>query len=459
MNSKPMEENTGLWNKILPEIKNQVDPQTYTTWFSKTEEFSMVDNCLTVKAPTKFFADWLERHYKTFVEEIAYNLTAKHIEINFMGSANNDNNSIHQLGQQAEGKTSPDFLTAITQAGLNPRYTFNRFVVGSNNHFAYSSALAVAEKPGKIYNPLFIYGGFGLGKTHIMQAIGNQLTQINPRSKILYISTEDFTNEMITAIQTNSTIKFRKKFRNFDLLMIDDIHFLAGKEGSQEEFFHTFNTLYNAKKQIVLASDRPPKEIQDLQDRLVSRFEWGLIADIKRPNFETRMAILQQRCKEENITLPSQIIEFIAEHCDNNVRQLEGSLIKILAFCSYSQTPPNQLKTDILEEILSDIINKKHKVITLDSIQEEVAKAFKIGKNQIKEPTRKKEIAFPRQVAMYLSTKLIPNTPLLEIANHYNKKDHTTIIHAKKVVSNKIKENENLRTKIDEIIKNIKDEK
>ncbi|MGC9337129.1 MAG: chromosomal replication initiator protein DnaA, partial [Candidatus Cloacimonadia bacterium] len=345
MNSKPMEENTGLWNKILPEIKNQVDPQTYTTWFSKTEEFSMVDNCLTVKAPTKFFADWLERHYKTFVEEIAYNLTAKHIEINFMGSANNDNNSLHQLGRLAEGKASPDFLTAIAQAGLNPRYTFNRFVVGSNNHFAYSSALAVTDKPGKIYNPLFIYGGFGLGKTHLMQAIGNQLTQINPRSKMLYLSTEDFTNEMITAIQTNSTIKFRKKFRNFDLLMIDDIHFLAGKEGSQEEFFHTFNTLYNAKKQIVLASDRPPKEIQDLQDRLVSRFEWGLIADIKRPNFETRMAILQQRCKEENTTLPSKSIEFIAEHCDNNVRQLEGSLIKILAFCSYSQIPPNQLKT------------------------------------------------------------------------------------------------------------------
>jgi chromosomal replication initiator protein len=449
-----MEESTSLWKKILPEIKKQVDPQTYTTWFSKTEEFSMVDNSLTIKAPTKFFADWLERHYKTFVEEIVYNLTATHIEINFMGSANNENTPI----SSELGKTTTDFITAINQAGLNPKYTFNRFVVGSNNHFAYSAALAVAEKPGKIYNPLFIYGGFGLGKTHIMQAVGNQLAQTNPRSKILYLSTEDFTNEMITAIQTNSTIKFRKKFRNFDLLLIDDIHFLAGKEGSQEEFFHTFNTLYNAKKQIVLASDRPPKEIQDLQDRLVSRFEWGLIADIKRPNFETRMAILQQRCKEEDVSLPSPVIEFIADHCDNNVRQLEGSLVKILAFCSYSQTPPNQLKTDILEDVLSDIINKKHKVITLDLIQEEVAKAFKIGKNQIKEPTRKKEIAFPRQVAMYLSAELVPNTSLLEIANHYNKKDHTTIIHAKKIVSNKIRENENLKAKVDEIIKNIKDE-
>jgi chromosomal replication initiator protein len=452
----PIEENAGLWKKILPEIEKQVGPQTYKTWFLRTAEFSMVGNALTVKAPTKFFADWLERHYKTFVEEIAYNLTAKNIEINFIGSPNNDNVPI---GSQEQGKTNIDFISASGEAGLNPKYTFNRFVVGSNNHFAYSAALAVAEKPGKIYNPLFIYGGFGLGKTHIMQAIGNQITQTNPRSKVIYLPTEDFTNEMITAIQTNSTIKFRKKFRNFDILMIDDIHFLAGKEGSQEEFFHTFNTLYNAKKQIVLASDRPPKEIQDLQDRLVSRFEWGLIADIKRPNFETRMAILQQRCKEENVTLPTQVIEFIAEHCDDNVRQLEGSLVKILAFCSYSQTPLHQIKTEIVQEILSDLINRKNKVITLDLIQEEVAKAFKIGKNQIKEPTRKKEIAFPRQIAMYLSAKLIPNTSLLEIANHYNKKDHTTIIHAKKIVSNKIKQNENLKTKIDEIIKIIQDEK
>ena len=437
----------GLWKKVLDEIKDQVDPQTFSTWFDKTKEFSFVDNTLTVKAPTKFFADWLDQHYKSFIEEIAYNLTAENIAVDFIGSA-----SEAPSNYSFSKKT---ILDSSKDNGLNPRYTFERFVVGDNNHFAISAAQAVADKPGKIYNPLFIYGGVGLGKTHLMQAVGNYLIQNKINKRVLYTPTEDFTNEMISAIQANTTINFRKKFRTFDILMIDDIQFLAGKEGSQEEFFHTFNTLYNAKKQIILTSDRPPKEIKKLQDRLISRFEWGLLADIKRPNYETRVAILRQKCDEENITLKPEVLEFIAENFDDNIRQLEGSLIKILAFSSYKKVKPHQIEMIDVKQILEDMMANRKRPVTLDIIQEEVAKYFEIGKNQIKDPTRKKEIAFPRQIAMYLSAKLIPHISLLEIANHYNKKDHTTIIHAKKIISQKLDTDNNLKRKINEITENI----
>ena len=442
-----MAEFVGLWKQILNEIKSQVDPQTYSTWFDKTKEFSLVDNTLTIKAPTKFFADWLDQHYKSFIEEIAYNLTAEKITVDFIGSAS-DTPSNYSFSKKSVIDSSKD-------NGLNPRYTFERFVVGDNNHFAISAAQAVADKPGKIYNPLFIYGGVGLGKTHLMQAVGNYLIQNKVNKRVLYTSTEDFTNEMISAIQTNTTVNFRKKFRTYDILMIDDIQFLAGKEGSQEEFFHTFNTLYNAKKQIILTSDRPPKEIQKLQDRLISRFEWGLLADIKRPNYETRVAILRQKCDEEKITLKPDVLEFIAENFDDNIRQLEGSLVKILAFSSYKKVKPHQIEITDVKQILEDMMSNRKRPVTLDVIQEEVAKYFEIGKNQIKEPTRKKEIAFPRQIAMYLSSKLIPHISLLEIANHYNKKDHTTIIHAKKIISQKLDSDNNLKRKINEIMENI----
>lgn len=437
----------GLWKQILDEIKVQVDPQTYSTWFDKTKEFSLVGNTLTVKAPTKFFADWLDQHYKSFIEEIAYNLTAEKISVDFIGSAS------EAPGNYTFSKSS--VIGSSKDNGLNPRYTFERFVVGNNNHFAFSAAQAVADKSGKIYNPLFIYGGVGLGKTHLMQAVGNSIVNNKINKRVLYTSTEDFTNQMISAIQTNTTINFRKKFRTYDILMIDDIQFLAGKEGSQEEFFHTFNTLYNAKKQIILTSDRPPKEIKQLQDRLISRFEWGLLADIKRPNYETRVAILRQKCVEEDITLKPEVLEFIAENFDDNIRQLEGSLIKILAFSSYKKVKPHQIELAYVKQILEDMMTNRKRPITLDLIQEEVAKYFEIGKNQIKEPTRKKEIAFPRQIAMYLSAKLIPHISLLEIANHYNKKDHTTIIHAKKIISQKIDKDNNLKSKIKEITENI----
>ncbi len=437
---------TKLWDLILEEIDDQVDPQTFTTWFDKTKQFSLVDHTLTIKAPTKFFADWLEQHYQSLLEETAYNLTEKNINIEFIGAPRNDHDSSEKLKKD---------LQAPQTTGLNPRYSFDRFIVGNNSHFAYSAAHAVSNKPGKIYNPLFIYGGVGLGKTHLMQAIGNHIFNNTRRKKLSYISSEDFTNQMIASIHNNNTINFRKKFRNYDVLMIDDIQFLAGKEGSQEEFFHTFNTLYNAKKQIILTSDRPPKEIQKLQDRLVSRFEWGLLADLKKPNYETKVAILLQKCNEENVSLDNDIIEFIADNCQDNIRQLEGSLIKILAFTSYKNIDPDNLTLDEIKDKLGDILIHKNKPITLESIQETVASYFKIGKNQIKENTRKKEIAFPRQIAMYLSTQFLSDISLKEIANHYNKKDHSTIIYAKKNIIKKMNKDENLKNQIHEITKDI----
>jgi len=438
---------TQLWNLILEEIEDQIDPQTFSTWFDRTKQFSLVDHTLTIKAPTKFFADWLDQHYKAFLEETAYNLTEKNINIEFIGTPTNNHNNQNKLKKD---------LKAPDKIGLNQRYTFNRFIVGDNSQFAYSASHAVANKPGKIYNPLFIYGGVGLGKTHLMQAIGNYIYNNSRNKRISYIASEDFTNQMIASIQNNDTINFRKKFRNYDVLMIDDIQFLAGKEGSQEEFFHTFNTLYNAKKQIVLTSDRPPKEIKKLQDRLISRFEWGLLADLKKPNYETRAAILKQKCKEENVELDHEIIEFIAENCHDNIRQLEGSLIKILAYTSYKNIDPSNLTLDEIKDRLGDILISKNKPITMELIQEKVASYFKIGKNQIKENTRKKEIAFPRQIAMYLSTQLLPDISLNEIAHHYNKKDHSTIIYAKKNIIKKMNDDTNLKAKIDEITETIR---
>lgn len=435
-----------LWNNILKDAKQNIDDQTYSTWFTKTEQFSLVENTLTIKAPSKFFADWLDQHYRSLLEEIAYNLTEEKISVEFIGPQKKSNN--------VSLKTS---LTSPRETGMNSRYTFDRFIVGNNNHFAYSASKAIANEPGKVYNPLFVYGGVGLGKTHLIQAIGNQVVNNTRAKRVYYTSSEDFTNDMIIAIQKSQTLNFRKKFRNFDILMIDDIQFLAGKEGSQEEFFHTFNTLYNSKKQIILTSDRPPKEIQKLEDRLVSRFEWGLIADLKKPNYETRFAILQQKCKEENVELNHEILEFIADNCNHNIRELEGSLIKILAFSSYKKIIPSELTISEIKEILRDLISNKKPPITLNKIQEEVAKYFQIGKNQIKEPTRKKEIAFPRQIAMFLSSKLLPELSLVEIAKHYNKKDHSTVIYAKKNILSKMDETSNFRSQVNEIIEIIEE--
>jgi len=339
---------------------------------------------------------------------------------------------------------------------LNPKYTFVDFVVGKSNNFAHSAAVAVAESPGTTYNPLFLYGESGMGKTHLMQAIGHFLHESTRNSSIFYITTEQFTNEMIEAIRTNTTQQFRNKFRNIDLLLVDDIHFLSKKEASQEEFFHTFNALYENKKQIVITSDRPPKDIPDLENRLVTRFQWGLLADLKNPDFETRVAILKKKAATENIELSDKVIEFIAEKISTNVRALEGSLIRILAYSSYNSINTENIDVYTVQEILSDMIVSKLQEITMDNIFQRVCKFYNITPVQMLDKTRKQNIVFPRQVAMYLSNLLIPHISLKEVAHYYKRNDHTTVLHAKKMIETKFSEDNGFRIQIETLIKEIK---
>jgi chromosomal replication initiator protein len=339
---------------------------------------------------------------------------------------------------------------------LNKNYNFNEFVIGTNNRFAHSASLAVAESPGTTYNPLFIYGESGMGKTHLMQAVGNFVMDELDGKKVFYITTEEFTNEMIDSIRNNTMPNFRNKFRNFDVLLIDDIHFLSKKEGTQEEFFHTFNALYEKKKQIVLTSDRPPKDIPDLEKRLVTRFEWGLLADLKSPDFETRVAILKKKAEFEEIKLKDEVIAFIAEHIYSNVRALEGSLIRILAYSSYNNLNTEDISVDDISEILIDMISDKIREVNLETIMQKVCEAYNISPTQIFDKTRKKSIAFPRQIAMYLSNLLITQLSLKEIAQYYKRKDHTTVLHAKRTIEKQFKEDRELRIQIEKLINEIK---
>ncbi len=438
-----------FWNGILNTLRNNISEQGYNTWFGETKAIDLSDNYLTVKVPTQFIADYLNKNYSEMICEICYNLYNSKYKIQFTGFQ--PQKIISQFNDVENIKPQTSFQTK-----LNKNYNFNEFVIGANNQFAHSASLAVAESPGNTYNPLFLYGESGMGKTHLMQAIGNYVVEELVDKKVFYITTEEFTNEMIDGIRNNSMPEFRNKFRNFDVLLIDDIHFLSKKEGTQEEFFHTFNSLYEKKKQIVLTSDRPPKDIPDLEKRLVTRFEWGLLADLKSPDFETRVAILKKKADFENILLKNEVIEFIAEHIYSNVRALEGSLIRILAYASYNNIDTEDITVEIVSDILIDMISDKIQKINLETITQKVCEAYNITQMEIFDKTRKKNIAFPRQIAMYLSNLLIPQLSLKEIAQYYKRKDHTTVLHAKKTIEEQFKNDRELRIQIERFIKEIK---
>ncbi len=319
---------------------------------------------------------------------------------------------------------------------LNPKYTFDSFVIGNSNRFAHAASLAVAESPAKAYNPLFIYGGVGLGKTHLMHAIGHYILHNNPKSQVVYVSSEKFTNELINSIKDDKNVEFRNKYRNIDILLVDDIQFIAGKERTQEEFFHTFNALYEANKQIIISSDRPPKEIPTLEDRLRSRFEWGLIADIQAPDFETRMAILKKKADVEKLNIPNEVMVYIATKIKSNIRELEGALIRIVAFSSLTN---KEISVDLASEALKDIISSKQtRQVTIDIIQEVVANYYNLKIEELKSARRTRNIAFPRQIAMYLSRKLT-DMSLPKIGEEFGGRDHTTVIHAYEKISNNLK--------------------
>jgi len=347
-----------LWNKILETIKKELSPQAYNSWFSQTKIDKFADNELVISTPRDFSKDWLEKHYTGFIKDILRgalgsddNLTIKFKAVDQKFSAPSQPTSKKEDKKEDIFPKNPNFL-------LNPKYTFDYFVVGNSNRFAHAACLAVAQSPGKAYNPLFVYGEDASEKTHLMQAIFNYIIQHNPKAKILYISGEKFTNELINSIRDNRTVAFRDKYRSVDVLLIDDIQFLAGKKGPQEEFFHIFNTLYESNKQIVITSDRPPKDITTLEERLISRFEWGLTTDIQPPDFETRIAILRKKVQVENLNVPAEIIDFIANKIPSNVRQLEGALTKLTA---YSTLTKKELSIPLTQEILKDIIPLKNK--------------------------------------------------------------------------------------------------
>ena len=430
---------SAIWDKVLEHIATRMNPSSFQTWFAPTSQDTFDGQLLTVAVPDKYFVNWLEEQYRDTILEILQALTGQQIEVAFVINERRDR-SPEESEISSESATSqpiPQSNTLIPVAqtdedpGLNPKYTFDTYVVGGSNQFAHAASFAVAEQPSKAYNPLFIYGGVGLGKTHLMHAIGHTLKNANiPGFRLYYLSSERFMNELINAIRYDTMQQFRDKYRNIDLLLIDDIQFIAGKERTQEEFFHTFNALHNAQKQIVISSDCPPKKIPTLEERLRSRFEWGLIADIQPPDFETKVAILRKKAETEKIELSNEVAMYIATKIKSNIRALEGCLTKIAAHSKFARQP---ITMDLARKVLDDILDTKEngaaKNITVELIQEIVASHYKIKTQDMKTSTRLRTIAFPRQVAMYLSRKLTTlSLPL--VGKHFGGKDHTTIMYA-----------------------------
>ncbi|MCK4993954.1 MAG: chromosomal replication initiator protein DnaA [Candidatus Omnitrophica bacterium] len=419
---------TQLWADVLSALKQEVSIQSYETWLKPTQGISLSNDTLIVEVPNKFFREWLVDHYYDILVKATGRISGEKLRLDFTVSSSAPSTFIPQPARtfsQAQKQGKPAHRPDVY---LNPKYTFDGFVIGPSNRFAHAASSAVAESPARAYNPLFIYGGVGLGKTHLMQAVGHYILQKNPSSKLTYTSSERFTNQLISAIQNRTTMRFREKYRSVDILLIDDIQFIAGKESTQEEFFHTFNTLYDAHKQIVVSSDRPPKDINRMEERLISRFEWGLITDIQPPDLETRIAILRKKAEREVVKVPDDVMFFIGEKIRSNIRELEGSLIRVVA---YSLLTNNPISISIAEEVLKDAIKEDSfiKVITLEKVIKKVADNFEIKVSDIKKGGRSKAITFPRHIAMYLSRELT-NHSLSEIGEFFGGRDHTTVLHA-----------------------------
>jgi len=435
------------WEKAWDYLKDKLGNPTFETWILPLRPKLKDERTFILEAPDSFFKDWVEKHHKEIIREAICWSTKQNLALTIeTGPQTPDSSHKSPTDLSALKITEP-----LENLSLNPRYTFENFVVGSSNRHAHAYSLAVVEAPGKAYNPLFIYGGVGLGKTHLMQAICNCIKN-NKKSgqlKICYMPSERFTNELIEAIQRHSTSSFRQKYRNADILVIDDIHFIAGKESTQEEFFHTFNTLYDARKQIVISSDRPPKEISNLQDRLVSRFGWGLTTDIQPPDLETRVAILKKKVEREPVIIPDEVIFFIAQLIKTNIRELEGALIRIIA---YSLLEERSITLELTKEVLKDLLKDTKKLITVDFIQRCVAEEFGISIQDLKARRRHKNIVLPRQVAMYLSRELT-ELSLPEIGEFFGGKDHTTVLHSYNKIKEGIGKNSTMKDKIERVVR------
>jgi chromosomal replication initiator protein len=457
-----------IWKKTLENIKEKITNPSFNTWFSETKAvMTTAENQLVLQVPNNFIQEWIESQYTDLIEEILTDLTSNKWTLILLTPEEvkkfkeNKKNSTNENEEKKEveivnnNQEVNNDQSELKENGFNPKYTFDTFVVGNSNRFAHAASLAVAEAPAKAYNPLFIYGDVGLGKTHLMQAIAHFILKNNPDYKVVYVSSETFTNELINSIKDDSTVDFRDKYRNIDILLVDDIQFLAGKERTQEEFFHTFNTLHESNRQLIISSDRPPKEIPTLEERLRSRFEWGLITDIQKPDLETRIAILRKKADIENLTIPNEVVIYIANKIQSNIRELEGALVKVIA---YSSLVDREIDIDLAREALKDLVNKKKTEsieVNIERIKKIITNDYNLRMEDMHSKKRTQNIAFPRQIAMYLSRELT-DFSLPHIGDEFGGRDHTTVIHAYNKIQEKIKNENDFSNKIERLIETIK---
>lgn len=433
-----------LWKAVLTDLENTIPPQTFSTWISPIRALRHDGSSVTLEVPNKFFSDWIrENKLDISISESFRRITGSEPSLSFV-QAKDSKSFVRKAAPPFPQLPSSTWAERARNLGLNIKYTFDSFVVGSSNQFAHAASLAVAEKSPRTYNPLFIYGGVGLGKTHLLNAIGNHKIVNYPDSKVCYVHSENFMNELIQAIASKKMPEFREKYRRMDILLIDDIQFIAGKERTQEEFFHTFNTLYESHKNIVVTSDKFPKEIPGLEDRLRSRFEWGLIADIQAPDLETKVAILQKKAEIESILLPTEVSIFLASNFSSNIRELEGSLVRIAAFSSLTHS---DITIDLAREVLKDFIKEKNREVTVEAILKAVSEYYNINLTDLKGKRRTKTLAHPRQVAMYLSRELT-SCSFPEIGQKVGSRDHSTVMYATSKISESLKIDKELQDDI-----------
>lgn len=420
-----------LWNQVLNAIREDIGATSFDIWFSMVSYNTFKANKLYITVPNTLTKEWIELRYSEVIKNKLQEFTGQNLELVL---------------------STENIITKQVNCSLNPKYTFDSFVVGNSNRFAHAACYAVGESPFKAYNPLFIYGDVGLGKTHLMQAIGHHILQKNPNFTIMYVSSEQFTNELISAIKDDNTPGFRQKYRNKDVLLIDDIQFLAGKERTQEEFFHTFNTLYESNKQLVISSDRPPKNIPTLEDRLRSRFEWGLITDIQPPDLETRIAILRKKAQGENLNVPYDVLDYIANYIESNIRELEGALVRLVAYSTLTNKPLNMATAaEALKDILPPPMPRK---ITIENIQKTVAEHFNVNMVDLLSKKRSKHLVYPRQIAMFLCRKMT-DASYPQIGEQFGGRDHTTVLHAFEKIEQDIKTDPELKNSIVDLSKKI----
>lgn len=431
-----------IWEKSLEQLKKELTQLSYDQWVRDLKPVSMDEDMLVLECTNEFNRNTLRNLYSNVISNAINTANSTSLGVLFVDPSERDR------------YLKPTKSTARQETLLNPRYTFDTFVIGNSNHFAYAASKAVAASPSKAYNPLFIYGGVGLGKTHLMHAIGHEVFLSKPNARIMYVTSETFTNELIQSIQDNRNVQFRNRYRNVDVLMVDDIQFIAGKDSTQQEFFHTFNALHNANKQIVISSDKPPREIPTLEERLRSRFEWGLIADIQPPDLETRIAILRKKAMSENLSITDDVLSYIAEKINSNIRELEGFLTRVMAYATLTQKP---IKLELAETALKDILpGVTRRQITPQLIQQIVADYYSIDKDGLLAKRKDRQFAYPRQIAMYLCRKLTDHS-LPSIGKLFGGRDHSTVMHACEKIASDLENDPQLKTNIDDIINRIRE--